>query len=478
MPYEIDVLLTGARVVDPSNGFDGVMDLAVAGGKIAEVAESIPAKSARDVHDLSGFTLIPGIIDSHVHASALSGGACAHKMLARAGVTTALEMAGPVGSVWKLMRESGAGLNMACVHAVAPGFSVKSKNPAPDELQELFDSIVRQGAVGFKILGGHFPLTPEATARCVELAAQNRGYCAIHAGSTATASDLSGFLEAVELSGGKNLHVAHINSYCRGAQKTSLQEALTAARALEDHPNIFSESYLSPLNGTSGRIVDNRPASAATARTLAALGFEPSADGMRRAIEQGAARVLVEEGGEMVLQGGPAAVSVWEAVGMDANVSFDVNPADSRFLLATCKRGDGRFGVDCIATDGGGFPRNVIVENGLALVDFRALSLNEFVLKTSTNPARMLGLKNKGTLGVGADADITVLDRGANKAFMGLAGGRIIMYAGHVTGARGTALTLSQGRAHVESEGLRVEVIDPADFFERQPLSTPPAPPA
>lgn len=38
------------------------------------------------------------------------------------------------------------------------------------------------------------------------------------------------------------------------------------------------------------------------------------------------------------------------------------------------------------------------------------LSLPEFVQKTSLNPARMLRLKNKGHLSVGADADITVYD--------------------------------------------------------------------
>ncbi len=36
--------------------------------------------------------------------------------------------------------------------------------------------------------------------------------------------------------------------------------------------------------------------------------------------------------------------------------------------------------------------KNVIVEMGLALVDFHALSVCEFVLNTSTNPTDILGL--------------------------------------------------------------------------------------
>ena len=46
--------------------------------------------------------------------------------------------------------------------------------------------------------------------------------------------------------------------------------------------------------------------------------------------------------------------------------------------------------VDCISTDGGGIPRNVIVEMGLAMVKLQALSMEEFVIKTSVNPAKIL----------------------------------------------------------------------------------------
>ncbi len=44
------------------------------------------------------------------------------------------------------------------------------------------------------------------------------------------------------------------------------------------------------------------------------------------------------------------------------------------------------------------YPRNVIVENGLLLVKFGALNLNEYAVKASLNGARALGLKNKGHL--------------------------------------------------------------------------------
>ena len=56
----------------------------------------------------------------------------------------------------------------------------------------------------------------------------------------------------------------------------------------------------------------------------------------------------------------------------------------------------------------GGISRNKIVELGLRLPGMKDFTLEDFVMKTSVNPARMFGLKRKGVLG-GMDADITVL---------------------------------------------------------------------
>ena len=59
-------------------------------------------------------------------------------------------------------------------------------------------------------------------------------------------------------------------------------------------------------------------------------------------------------------------------------------------MLAQAKRPDGTFVVDAISTDGGCIPRNVTLSVGLSLVKFGALTLSEFVVKTSVNPARHL----------------------------------------------------------------------------------------
>ena len=70
-PY--DLLLDGGHVIDPRNGIDGTMDVAIAGGKIAAVSPAIDPAQARQVVDVSGLYVTPGLIDIHVHVFATTG---------------------------------------------------------------------------------------------------------------------------------------------------------------------------------------------------------------------------------------------------------------------------------------------------------------------------------------------------------------------------------------------------------------------
>ena len=62
-----DLLLTGGEVIDPSAGLRGIMDIGIAGGKIAAVAPSIPASDARRVISAKGSLVTPGLVDIHAH---------------------------------------------------------------------------------------------------------------------------------------------------------------------------------------------------------------------------------------------------------------------------------------------------------------------------------------------------------------------------------------------------------------------------
>ena len=67
------ILLKGGHVIDPRNQVDAVMDVAIAGGKIAAVAADINPSEASIVVDVSGLYVTPGLIDAHVHLFATTG---------------------------------------------------------------------------------------------------------------------------------------------------------------------------------------------------------------------------------------------------------------------------------------------------------------------------------------------------------------------------------------------------------------------
>jgi dihydroorotase len=62
-----DLILQGGHVMCPASGIDGVVDVAVAGGKIARVSEDILPSSAKQVIDVRGKLVLPGMIDTHAH---------------------------------------------------------------------------------------------------------------------------------------------------------------------------------------------------------------------------------------------------------------------------------------------------------------------------------------------------------------------------------------------------------------------------
>ena len=87
-----DLVIRGARVLDPAGGVDGVMDVRVDGGVIAQLGIGVEGNGHRVV-DAHGLVLAPAFVDPHVHlrtpgredeetiasgtAAAAAGGYCA-----------------------------------------------------------------------------------------------------------------------------------------------------------------------------------------------------------------------------------------------------------------------------------------------------------------------------------------------------------------------------------------------------------------
>jgi dihydroorotase len=62
-----DLLVKGGRVIDASQKLNGVMDVAIAAGRIAAVQPDIPSSDAADVIDARGKIVTAGLIDLHAH---------------------------------------------------------------------------------------------------------------------------------------------------------------------------------------------------------------------------------------------------------------------------------------------------------------------------------------------------------------------------------------------------------------------------
>ena len=57
---KFDVVLTGGRVMDPSNGLDEIADVAVRDGKIAALAQSVAVQTNQYTKHVSGELVMPG----------------------------------------------------------------------------------------------------------------------------------------------------------------------------------------------------------------------------------------------------------------------------------------------------------------------------------------------------------------------------------------------------------------------------------
>jgi dihydroorotase len=94
-----DLLLTGGEVIDPSAGLSGVMDVAIAGGKIAAVAPSLPSSEARRTISVKGRLVTPGLVDIHAHVFVNAHDMGSHTDdCCRASCVTTLCDAGSAGS--------------------------------------------------------------------------------------------------------------------------------------------------------------------------------------------------------------------------------------------------------------------------------------------------------------------------------------------------------------------------------------------
>ena len=94
-----DLVLKGGHVVDPANGIDAVLDVAILKSRIVAVEPDINPCQAKA---FSGKAVIPGIIDPHVHIRNVG-----HRNMTKMGVVTAVDVSAPMTMFFRVQRPTG-----------------------------------------------------------------------------------------------------------------------------------------------------------------------------------------------------------------------------------------------------------------------------------------------------------------------------------------------------------------------------------
>jgi imidazolonepropionase-like amidohydrolase len=183
------LVIKNARIVDgtgapPREG----ATIVIRDGRIVAIGTDVREAADAEVLDAGGRTVLPGLIDSHVHFAAAPGGAfrgdsdATRRELNRqhlraylaSGVTTVLEPGSPVATVREIEQLIAEGAPaprylttgpMITVPGGYPGTDLHGPVDSPAEVEAKLDLIQSLGGVGVKIaiesLGGLEPYPPE-----------------------------------------------------------------------------------------------------------------------------------------------------------------------------------------------------------------------------------------------------------------------------------------------------------------------------
>ena len=408
------LLLTGGRVVDPANQFDSQADLLIVDGKIAAVGKNAAANAPGDAEkmDVRGLVVAPGLIDLHVHLrepgqTAKETIATGIAAAARGGFTSivcmpntspAIDNAGTVALIRDRAAQQGA-VNVFVAGAI-------TKNIAGEELAPI-GGLKRAGIVAVTD-DGHCVQNNDLMRRACEYAKMFdltvMDHCqdyslvtdgVMHEGYWSTTLGLRGWPSAgEEMIVARNILLAELTGARVHCQHLSAAGSVDLIReAKKRGVPISGEACPHHFTLTDAAIAGSEKFWADDGKKLSTLNFQlpsltwPPYDTnfkmnppLRSARDREAILEGLADGTIEILCSDHAPHCDYEK-----EVEFDYAP----------------FGITGL--------QNELALSLMQLVHTKRISLADMIAKYTVNPARLLKLK-KGTLTIGADADVTVFD--------------------------------------------------------------------
>ncbi len=410
------LLLSGGRVVDPANKFDAIADVLILDGKISAIGKKLSAPAGVATLDATGKIVSPGLIDLHVHfrepgQTAKENIATGTAAAARGGFTSvvcmpntspAIDSAGTVALIHERAREQGM-VNVFVTGAI-------SKNLAGEELAPI-GGLKKAGIVAITD-DGHCIQNNELMRRACEYAkmfglpifdhcqdyslvtdgVMNEGYWSLALGLRSWPSAGEEMIVArnillAELTGAK-IHCQHLSAagsvaLLRDAKKRGVS---ISGEACPHHFTLTDAS----IAGSEKFWADDGKTLKSELGTLNATRTWPSYDTnfkMNPPLRTAKDREAILEG---LVDGTIEILCSDHAPHCDYEKEVEFNYAP--------------FGITGLEVE--------LALSLMQLVHPKRISLADMIAKFTVNPARLLNL-NKGTLSVGADADVTVFDENA-----------------------------------------------------------------
>jgi imidazolonepropionase-like amidohydrolase len=190
--------IVNARVFDGARLRDWT-SVRFADGIVTDCATASTAQDSDEVIDAEGGTMLPGLIDSHVH---LVPGALSQALIF--GVTTALDMFSKPDVVAVAKQRAGTRSDVADVRSVGIGATAPGGHPSmmyapfptltgPEQAEQFVADRVAEGSDYLKIFGpgGRWPSLDPETITALTTAAHSRGLVVVaHISSTAGAREV------------------------------------------------------------------------------------------------------------------------------------------------------------------------------------------------------------------------------------------------------------------------------------------------